>query len=115
VPRGFVHTTATSDSFSVHVTLGITVYTWIELLAEWVRLSKHSRSFRGALPPGFAGNRAARLSLGDQLRRMTAELQSMTAYDEFLDSFLKRVLSARVGQQANFCVDVMTTEPRVHS
>jgi hypothetical protein len=37
LPRGFVHTTATSESSSVHVTLGVTVYTWIELLTEWAQ------------------------------------------------------------------------------
>jgi ribosomal protein L16 Arg81 hydroxylase len=111
LPRGFVHTTATSDSFSVHVTLGITVYTWIELLIEWAQLSKHSQSFRRALPPGFAGNEEVRRSLGDQLRRMAAELQSVTDYDMFLDNYLRRVRSARVGPQANFSADIMAAGP----
>jgi hypothetical protein len=106
LPRGFVRTTATSDTFSVHVTLGITVYTWIELLVEWVQLSKQNQSFRRALPPGFAGNEEVRQSLGHQLRHMTAALQSMTDYDTFLEGYLRRVRSARVGLQANFSTDV---------
>jgi ribosomal protein L16 Arg81 hydroxylase len=112
LPRGFVHTTATSDSFSVHVTLGITVYTWIELLTEWVQLSKHSGRFRRALPPGFAGNEEIRQALGDELRRMTAELQSMTNYNTFLDSYLRRVKSARLGFQTNFSTNITAARLR---
>jgi ribosomal protein L16 Arg81 hydroxylase len=112
LPRGFVHTTATADSTSVHVTLGVTVYTWIELLTEWAQLSKHIPSFRRALPPGFAGQEVVRQSLGDRLRRMIAELQSMTGYDMFLDDFSRRVRSAGVGLRADFSTQVMAAEPR---
>ena len=75
LPRGFVHTTTTSGRSSVHVTLGITVYTWVELLTEWAQSSKQNRSFRRALPPGFAEVQALRQSIGDRLRQMIAELE----------------------------------------
>jgi ribosomal protein L16 Arg81 hydroxylase len=112
LPRGFVHTTATADSGSVHVTLGVTVYTWIELLTEWAQLSKHSPGFRRALPPGFAGQEVVRQSLDDRLRRMIAELQAMTDYDMFLDGFSRRVRSAGVGLRADFSTQVKAAEPR---
>jgi ribosomal protein L16 Arg81 hydroxylase len=112
LPRGFVHTTETSVSFSVHVTLGITVYTWIELLTEWAQLSKHSPSLRRALPPGFAGREDIGQSLADQLRRMSAELQSITDYNAFLEGFSQRVRSARNGLRASFSTDVIASEPR---
>jgi ribosomal protein L16 Arg81 hydroxylase len=113
LPRGFVHTTRTSDKSSVHVTLGITVYTWIELLTEWVQLSKHSPNFRRALPPGFAGREDVRRSLADRLRRISAELQSIIDCDTFLDGFSNRVRSARNGPRAKFSTDVVATGPRV--
>ncbi|MBV8592245.1 MAG: hypothetical protein JO212_19690, partial [Acetobacteraceae bacterium] len=112
LPRGFVHTTETSDSFSLHVTLGITVYTWIELLTEWVQLSTHSPSFRRALPPGFAGRENVRRSLGDRFARMLAELKSITDYNTFVDGFSQRVQSTRNGQRARFSTEVIATEPR---
>jgi ribosomal protein L16 Arg81 hydroxylase len=111
LPRGFVHTTETSDSFSIHVTLGITVYTWVDLLTEWVQLSTHRPSFRRALPPGFAGREDVSHSLGKRLRQMSAELQSITDYDAFLDGFSQRVQSARNGLRAKFSTDVIATEP----
>ncbi len=112
LPRGFVHTTATSDRPSVHVTLGITVYTWVDLLTEWAQASKYNRSFRRALPPGFAEVQALRQSIGDRLRQMIAELESTTDYDKFLESFSRRVRSPRVGLRADFSADVTNTEPR---
>jgi JmjC domain len=57
LPRGFVHTTSNSNSFSVHVTLGVTVFTWVEVFVDWIQSSKNCLSFRRALPPGFAKTR----------------------------------------------------------
>lgn len=112
LPRGFVHTTATSDSFSLHVTLGITVYTWVELLSEWVQASKNSVGLRRALPPGFARRADVKQLLGDQLRRIITELQAMTDYDALLDWFSHRVRSAQTGMRADFRTDVMVIGPR---
>jgi len=112
LPRGFVHTTATSDSFSVHVTLGLTVYTWVELLAEWIQSSKNSPGFRRALPPGFAGHEHVRQSLRDQLPRIIMDLQRMTDFDGLLEGFSRRVRSARAGMRAGFDIDVVVIGPR---
>lgn len=112
LPRGFVHTTATSDSFSVHVTLGVTVYTWIELLSDWIQLSKNAPNFRRALPPGFARREDIKQSLKDQLPRMITELQRMTDCDGLLDGFSHRVRSARAGMCADFYSDVMVIGPQ---
>ena len=106
LPRGFVHTTATSDSFSVHVTLGVTVYTWVELLADWAQSSKNSLSPRRALPPGFSTRKDVQKSLGEQLPQVIADLQRMTDYDGLLDGFAHRVWSARAGMSAEFRADV---------
>jgi Cupin superfamily protein len=112
LPRGFVHTTVTSDSFSVHVTLGITVYTWVELLADWLQSSKNILSLRRALPPGFAGREDIRRYLKDQLPRIITELQRVTDYDGLLAGFSQRVRSARAGMRAGFDADVTVIGPR---
>ncbi|HXZ01295.1 MAG TPA: cupin domain-containing protein [Stellaceae bacterium] len=112
LPRGFVHATATSDSFSAHVTLGITVYTWVELLADWIQSSKNWLSLRRALPPGFAGQKGVMQSLRNQLPGLIAELQRMTDYEGLLDGFSHRVRSARVGARADFHADVVVIGPR---
>ena len=106
LPRGFVHSTMTiSESASIHVTLGITMYTWVELLAAWAELSRHTPSLRRALPPGFAGRKDFGRSLAHGLRQAITELQQMTDYDTFLDSFSQRVRSAGSRIQQHFSVD----------
>lgn len=112
LPRGFVHATTTSDSFSVHVTLGVTVYTWVELLAEWVQSCKHHPAFRRALPPGFAGRGDVRQSLKQQLPLMVAELARLTDYDRLVEGFAQRVRSARAGGRSDFSADVIAVAPQ---
>jgi ribosomal protein L16 Arg81 hydroxylase len=34
LPRGYVHAAASTHGHSAHITIGITVYTWVELIAE---------------------------------------------------------------------------------
>jgi len=112
LPRGFVHTTATSDSFSVHVTLGVTVYTWVELLSDWIQSSKNYLNLRRALPPGFAGHGDVKQSLRNQLPQIIAELQRITDYDDLLNGFAQRVRSARAGMRGDFYNEVVVIGPR---
>jgi len=111
LPRGFVHETTTSDSFSLHVTLGVTVYTWVELLAEWIQSSRDYPRFRRALPPGFTSGDARQL-IKNQLPLIIAELQRVTDYDRLVDGFTHRVRSARAGTRAAFSADVVASPPQ---
>jgi len=54
LPRGYVHAANTSNSHSAHITVGITVFTRVELISELVASSREMAGFRTALPPGFA-------------------------------------------------------------
>jgi bifunctional lysine-specific demethylase and histidyl-hydroxylase NO66 len=100
LPRGFVHSTTTSDSFSIHVTLGMTVYTWVELLAEFAQSSRDIPSLRRALLPGFAGRKDIRKTLQDQLPRVIAELQRLTDFEGLMEDFSRRLRSTR-GEVSN--------------
>jgi ribosomal protein L16 Arg81 hydroxylase len=60
IPRGHVHDAVTSDSISLHITLGINTYTWADLFMEALgTLCQSDVRFRRALPIGFAGGAAA--------------------------------------------------------
>lgn len=109
LPRGFVHWTTTTDSFSLHVTLGITVYTWVELLTEWAQSSRAHVQLRRALPPGFAGRDEIKRSLKQQLPCLIEELQRMSDYDGLLDGFIRRIRSARAGMRGEFQTAIMAT------
>jgi hypothetical protein len=93
LPRGFIHSTATSRTSSLHVTLGITVFTWVELLAEWFQTSKAYPRYRRALAPGFAHDPNVQRMVRDELPKIVAELQGLTDYDALLEAFTRRVNS----------------------
>lgn len=108
LPRGFVHTTSTSEKFSLHVTLGITVYTWIEVFAEWLQAAKLDQRFRHALPPGFAGCAANTQSLKEKFAELSAALQENTDSSELLESFLTKVRSVKSAPAEEFQSDVIS-------
>jgi bifunctional lysine-specific demethylase and histidyl-hydroxylase NO66 len=57
LPRGFPHEAVTAASPSLHLTVGIHVYRWMDLMVEAVRLLADEQvSLRAALPPGFLGD-----------------------------------------------------------
>jgi ribosomal protein L16 Arg81 hydroxylase len=96
LPRGYVHAAHTSQRHSAHVTIGITVYTWVELLSELVGASKELADFRTALPPGFAADADIKKSLKESLSRCIRILQDQGDGDRVIENFLERVRSARV-------------------
>jgi len=54
LPRGFVHEAQTTEDISVHVTIGIHVLTWLDLIAVSLGQFGHKDPrFRKALPVGF--------------------------------------------------------------
>jgi ribosomal protein L16 Arg81 hydroxylase len=93
LPRGYIHSTATSLTSSLHVTMGMTVFTWIELLAEWFQTSKVYPRYRRALEPGFAHDPAVRQRMKDELPKIIGELQGLTDYDALLETFTRRATS----------------------
>ena len=55
VPRGWMHAAATTDSTSVHVTLGVMSYTWADLLVDSLsELVDRNPRWRENVPLGFA-------------------------------------------------------------
>jgi ribosomal protein L16 Arg81 hydroxylase len=77
LPRGWMHEARSSDRTSIHVTLGIAVQTWADVVREAVNnLVESDVRFRRALPIGFARDAAP-----DQARGQCAELTRA-----FLDS-----------------------------
>ncbi|MBN9391694.1 MAG: hypothetical protein J0I20_26910 [Chloroflexi bacterium] len=53
LPRGFIHEGLTSDSDSLHITVGIISYTWVDIFNEAISLIKTDPAFRESLPPGY--------------------------------------------------------------
>lgn len=112
LPRGYVHTTRTSESFSAHLTIGITVYTWVELAAELLQACKTMPEFRKALPPGFASQQALKGTLKAELVRLMDFLETDADYDRLLQGFSHKVKAARFETGGTFRSDVVLAGPR---
>ncbi len=69
MPRGYIHEALTSDSHSMHITIGIKVWTWFDALTRVVNRAldecKQDQRFRQSLPRHFAEE--ADTALADRL------------------------------------------------
>jgi hypothetical protein len=76
LPRGFVHAAETADDRSIHLTVGILVHRWHDLLRDLVTLAGDDLAFREALPPALTtvgeDDGVERLDLAAFLRRAAA-------------------------------------------
>ncbi|HUB63260.1 MAG TPA: cupin domain-containing protein [Methylocella sp.] len=106
LPRGFVHAASTSDTYSAHVTIGMTVYTWVELASELIASSKDLESFRTALPPGFATREDLKQTLKEGLIQRMDDLRQTSDYDRLIESFLQKVRAGGVRPRGAFQSDV---------
>jgi ribosomal protein L16 Arg81 hydroxylase len=106
IPRGVVHDARSGDSASLHITVGVLTYTWVDFLLEWVADTALSDStFRKSLPPGFAGPKfdaaPARKILQSLLERLLTKPSFEPVLDRFVDQFLSTcppILTGQIGQ-----------------
>lgn len=95
VPRGLVHDASTSgDDPSLHITCGLIVKTWAEVVLEAVsEVALNEPEFRRSLPPGFANSgfdRSQAEALFSRLVKILPERASMdSAFDLMVDSFIR--------------------------
>lgn len=55
IPRGHVHAARATDAASLHLTIGVKIVTWLDLITAAATRARGDRRFREALPPGFLG------------------------------------------------------------
>ena len=105
LPRGYVHSTTTSECHSAHVTIGVNVLTWADLVWEFVPSCVENEAYRGALPPGFASRPELRPALKQRLARMlpTAPMDC----DVLIDRAIALVQAGRRRIPARFRADVV--------
>jgi ribosomal protein L16 Arg81 hydroxylase len=69
VPRGHVHEAFTSECASLHLTVGVNVFRWADLLHEALAaVTREDERFRASLPPGVLGGEQLPPALKDQFR-----------------------------------------------
>jgi ribosomal protein L16 Arg81 hydroxylase len=105
LPRGYVHAAHTSRGHSAHVTIGMTVYTWIELIGELANSAKELDALRTALPPGFAVRDELKSTLQKKLTQCLDLLRDNIDGERLIDGFLQKVNSVRVRPPETFDSD----------
>lgn len=111
LPRGYVHTTTTAGRFSAHVTIGIAVYTWADLLSELVQGALELPELRRALPPGFAHREEAHRELSQRLPGLLDRLRETLDAQAAAERFAVRIRSARPRPPMEFRADACVVGP----
>jgi ribosomal protein L16 Arg81 hydroxylase len=106
LPRGFIHAANTLQGHSAHVTVGITVYTWVELIAELRHVAREIPALRSALPHGFTARDELKEKLQQNFFRCLDLLRDTIDGDRLIDGFLQKVRSTWVRPQQAFNTDV---------
>jgi len=97
VPRGLMHdASASGDAASLHITCGLLVRTWADLVLEAVsEVCVNDPAFRRGLPPGFANRDFDRTSAQARFRALIAELSSRAQMDDALDLLTEQFIRSR--------------------
>jgi hypothetical protein len=85
IPRGHVHEAFTSAGASMHLTVGINVLRWSDVLHEAVEsAARRDERLRQSLPPGLLGGSAAPAAATEHFRDLLRVLLSEARLDECL-------------------------------
>ena len=119
IPRGCPHQGVTTDEYSLHITFGVFVYRWYQLVTEALKeLSERDVRFRQALPRGFvtADHQRGfiRERLSELLRTLADEHDADTSLERLSTGYLRKLEPIPDGHflQMNL-LDKLTIESRV--
>jgi ribosomal protein L16 Arg81 hydroxylase len=121
LPRGFVHQAAAEDEPSVHLTIGVHVLTWLDLLSVALgQTARRNEDFRRALPVGIFNERTNVRQAGEQASEVEKEFEALVkqfgsaanfaeAVSEMAESFARR---QRVGSRNGSSRDEQNSHDR---
>ncbi|MFN3648497.1 MAG: cupin domain-containing protein [Armatimonadota bacterium] len=95
LPRGFIHEALTSQERSIHVTLGITGFTWLDLLAGAAAACRDDVRFRRTLPPGFAQSEELRAEMAAELVVLAEALRNPETARRAVEAVTDRFIHTR--------------------
>jgi hypothetical protein len=96
MPRGHVHEAFTSDCLSLHLTVGVRVFRWADVLAQALAdVSAGDARFRASLPPGLliggTVSPSGQAQFQDLLRVFSESAWMETAVGRLASSFLQKL------------------------
>lgn len=89
IPRGIVHEARTSTTSSLHVTIGIYVFRWVDLVGSaLMSAARDDARFREALPPGYLQRTDLQHRLEELLEAAARNVDSVAAVNHLTDLFI---------------------------
>ncbi|MEH2124094.1 cupin domain-containing protein [Nostoc sp.] len=86
IPRGFVHEAKTLDTSSLHITVGIPVYRWVDLIQEALTsIVQQNVEFRKAVPVSFVRDDDAKTQTKNQLKDLLKTFASSVDIDDAVE------------------------------
>jgi ribosomal protein L16 Arg81 hydroxylase len=99
LPRGYVHEALTSDSESLHITVGVTAFTYIEVLNEVInealQHAKQEALFRHALPVGFTGEEPLEAEIKTRFLELVTESIEQSNFEAIAARLHQRLINQR--------------------
>jgi ribosomal protein L16 Arg81 hydroxylase len=95
MPRGFVHEGLTSTSESLHITLGVIAYTWVDVFTEAVARCYQDPAFRTSLPVGFIDRPDLDGELSERFAELLQALSAGTDVQAVVEHLAERFVSTR--------------------
>jgi hypothetical protein len=103
MPRGHVHEAFTSDQASLHLTIGIKVFRWVDLLRQALDdISRRDVRFREALPAGLLAGTPAPPPPGDRFRELLRGLAESAHVGEAVEGLAADFLGKLAALPGNY-------------
>jgi ribosomal protein L16 Arg81 hydroxylase len=95
LPRGYIHEALTSADESLHITVGVVAYTWLDVLTEALADCQQDVRFRESLPVGFATRDNLATTLADQLRERLEVFAERANQADVVEQLAERFVMSR--------------------
>ncbi|MGK7877583.1 MAG: cupin domain-containing protein [Xenococcaceae cyanobacterium] len=87
LPRGYIHQAHTTETPSMHLTVGVNVFTWSDLVTRLlISVSQKTLAFRKALPMGFSHQEETKAMMKDHLTELLELLMKHASLEDAIDS-----------------------------
>jgi ribosomal protein L16 Arg81 hydroxylase len=95
MPRGYIHEGLTSESESLHITVGIPTLTWIDVFTEALAVCQQDVRFRRSLPVGFVEQDGLGPSVHDEYRELLDVFADSIQLEDVVGRIAERFITSR--------------------
>jgi hypothetical protein len=96
IPRGVGHEAITSEMASVHITVGLEFYQWIELFKIAIEELENDAEFRKSMPPYFLNRKSFSESEKDHMKILLSKLNELVMSGELVGDIQNKFLAAQI-------------------